>query len=220
MHSLAQPTVLARAGLAAVLASLACYPRMAAASDARAPLLFTWLILLWCQFVLWAFVFAWQVEYSHHPVFGGRFRPKIWALATLCGVVWAFLFHFQDPQYRLLAPADYPTDLNSWVAMTLFALALQPLFTYFAPFAFFIRLSREASVAVPLTVLFGVFVLYEKLITLKTPPPVGLVLELAALRVLGGYLTLYFYLNGGVVLVWWTVLLVQLRHLPGLLQAH
>ncbi len=74
--------------------------------------------------------------------------------------------------------------------------------------------------ALPLTILFGVFVLYEKLTTLKTPPPVGLVLELAALRVVGGYLTLYFYLNGGAVLVWWTVLLVQLRHLPGLMQTH
>lgn len=216
MRSLAQPRVLARAGLAAVLASLACYPRMAAASDPQTPLLFEWLILLWCQFVLWAFVFAWQFEYARRPVFGGRFQPKIWAVATLCGAAWALLLHFQDPQYRLLAPADYPADLNSWAAMTLFALALQPLFTYFAPFAFFIRLSRKEAVALPLTVLFGVFVLYEKLSGLKTPPPVGLVLELAALRVVGGYLTLWFYLNGGAVLVWWTVLLVQLRHLPGL----
>jgi len=220
MRLLAQPMVLARAGLAAVLASLACYPRMAAVSDPRAPILFEWPVLLLCQFVLWAFVFAWQFEYARRPVFGGRFQPKIWALATLCGAVWAFLLHFQDPQYRLLAPADYPADWNSWLAMTLFSLALQPVFTYFAPFAFFIRLSRKASVALPLTVLFGVFVLYEKLTTLETPPPVGLVLELAALRVVGGYLTLYFYLNGGAVLVWWTVLLVQLRHLPGLLQAH
>ena len=139
--------VLARAGLAAVLASLACYPRMAAVGHPRAPISFEWPVLLLCQFVLWAFVFAWQFEYSHRPVFGGRFQPKIWALATLCGAVWAFLLHFQDPQYRLLAPADYPTGWNSWLAMTLFALALQPVFTYFAPFAFFIRLSRKASVA-------------------------------------------------------------------------
>ncbi len=145
MRSLAQPGVLARAGLAAVVASLACYPRLAAVSDLRAPLLFTWLVLLLCQFVLWAFVFAWQFEYSRRPVFGGRFQPKIWALATLCGAAWALLLHFQDPQYRLLAPADYPADWNSWVAMTLFALALQPLFTYFAPFAFFIRLSRKGQ---------------------------------------------------------------------------
>jgi hypothetical protein len=217
MRLLAQPAVLARAGLAAVIASLACYPRMAAVSDPRAPILFEWPVLLLCQFVLWAFVFAWQFEYTRRPVFAARFQPKTWALATLCGVAWALLLHFQDPQYRLLAPADYPVDWNSWAAMTLFALALQPLFTYFAPFAFFIRLSRKASVALPLTVLFGVFVLYEKLTTLETPPPVGLVLELAALRVVGGYLTLWFYLNGGAVLVWWTVLLVQLRHLPGLL---
>ena len=128
MRSLAQPRVLARAGLAAVIASLACYPRMAAVGDPHAPLLFKWLILLWCQFVLWAFVFAWQFEYARRPVFGARFQPKLWALATLCGAVWAFLLHFQDPQYRLLAPADYPVDLKSWVAMTLFALALQPLF--------------------------------------------------------------------------------------------
>jgi hypothetical protein len=44
-------------------------------------------------------------------------------------------------------------------------------------------------------------------------PPISLVVELLVLRVIGGFVGVWFYLRGGTLLVWWVVLLVQLRYL-------
>src|SRR5580692_5208493 len=99
MRLLAQPKVLARAGAAALITALACYPRLAMWSERMHSVLFLWLMLLWAAFVLWAFVFAWQFEYSRRPVLGLDFQPKLWVAATLCGAAWATLLHFLiDPE--------------------------------------------------------------------------------------------------------------------------
>jgi len=219
MRLLTQPRVLARALVAALLTTLACYPRLAMWPERPYDLPFTILMMLWCVLVFWAFVFAWHQEYSGRPVFNFKFEPNLWVVATLAGVAWALFLHVcMDPQLRRTTPGDYPTDWYSWVAITLFSLALEPLFLCFAPFAFFIRLSRRQTTALALVVLFWVFILYLKLDWYKVPPPFSLVVELMIIRVLGAFLSVYFYLRGGVLLVWWMVLLSQLRHVIALIQ--
>jgi hypothetical protein len=214
MRLLAQPKVLTRAGAAALITALACYPRLATWSERIHSVLFLWLMLLWAVFILWAFVFAWQNEYARRPVLGLDFRPKLWVAATLCGLAWAVLLHFlTDPQLRVITPQEYPTDLNSWLAMSLFAIVFNPLFLCFAPFAFFVRLSRKVDVSVALTVLFGVLVLYLRLHYSPVLPPAWFVVALMVLRITTGFLSVYFYLKGGAMLVWWVALILQLRHL-------
>jgi hypothetical protein len=187
MRSLAQRDVLINAGYAAVITALACYPRLAIWLDRPYTILFSCVMILWTGFVLWAFVFAWQPKYAHRPVISYQFPIRLWAMATLYGVVWAMLLHWlMDPQLRVTTPKDYPTDWLSWIAMCLFALSLDTLFLCFAPFAFFIRLTRKPDVSLALTVIFGIF-------------------------------AVYFYLKGGALLVWWVVLLSQLRHAYDLL---
>ena len=218
MRSLAQPKVLARAGLAALLSGLACYPRLATWPDAIYPLTLQWLVLIWAMFVLWGFVFAWQFQYANRPVFGGTFRPKLWAVATLWAILSAvFVRRGMDPQLRVLTPGTYPTDWSSWLAMGLFSIALEPLFLCFAPFAFFIRLFRKQETAIALTVIFGLLVLALRLNSSAATPSPWLIVELVAMRVVGGFVGLYFYLRGGALLVWWVFVIEHLRFLPDLI---
>lgn len=218
MRLLAQPKILTSAGVAAMITALTCYPRLATWSERPDSVLFLWLTLLWAVFVLWAFVFAWQFEYARRPVLGLDFRPKLWAAATLGGLAWAALLHFLiDPQLRVITPREYPTGWNSWLAMSLFAIGFNPLFLCFAPFAFFARLSQKVDVSVAMTVLFGVFVLYLRLHYSHVLPPPWFMAALMALRILTGFLSVYFYLKGGALLVWWLALLLQLRHLADFL---
>src|SRR5206468_7523890 len=57
-----------------------------------------------------------------------------------------------------------------------------------------------------LTVLFGVFVLVIK--NQHSPAPVSpaILIGLLVFRLVGGLLSVYFYLQGGVLLVWWWTL--------------
>src|SRR5579872_6419537 len=144
MRSLAQPKVLARAGLAAIITALACYPRLAGWSERSEALLYLWLTLLWSVFFLWAFVFAWQSSHAGRPVLlATDGPPALWAAATVCALAAALLLHFfVDPQLRVITPQDYPANGKSWLSMCLFTLAMDPLFLCFAPFALFIRLSH------------------------------------------------------------------------------
>jgi hypothetical protein len=214
MRLLTQPTVLARAGVAATITALACYPRLAMWSERTHSVLFLWLMLLWAVFVLWAFVFAWQWEYGHRPVLGLTFSPKLWAIATLCGVAWAALLYFLiDPQLRVITPKEFPTDGNSWLAMSLFAIGFDPLFLCFAPFAFFARLSRRPEVPVALTVLFGISVFWLRMHYSPVLPAPGFIALMMTMRLAAGFLSVWFYLRGGALLVWWVALILQLRHL-------
>ncbi len=218
MRSLAQPRVLTQAAYGAVITCLACYPRLAIWLERPYTTLFGCAMILWTTFVLWAFAFAWQPEYARRPVFNFHCPLGIWVIATVYGVVGATLLHyFMDPQLRLTTPKDYPADWHSWIAMCLFALAMDPLLFCFAPYAFFMRLLRRPDVSLALTVMFGIFVQCLKINSSKTWPPAHLILELLAVHVVAGFMSVYLYVRGGVFPVWWAVFLGQLRHACDLL---
>jgi hypothetical protein len=221
MRSLAQRDVLVSAGYAAVITCLACYPRLAIWLDRPYTTLFGSIMILWTAFVLWAFVFAWQPVYAHRPVIHFRAPLKLWMTATLFGVAWAVILReLMDPQLRLTNPKDYPADWHSWIAMCLFAMSLDSLFLCFAPYAFFIRLTRRPEASLALTVIFGIFVQYLKLSARRQWPPLLLVAELIAVHLVAGAVSVYFYLRGGALLVWWIVLIAQLRLTCDLLFVH
>src|SRR5207247_4066643 len=104
----------------------------------------------------------------------------------------------------------------AWRAMTLFNLAFDQLFLCFAPFAFFVRLLHNQKAAAGLTVLFGVMLLCLRIKSLAPLVSAFFIAELFVWRTAAGFLTVYFYLKGGAPLVWWWVLLLQLRHLIAL----
>jgi hypothetical protein len=218
MRSLAQPKVILHAGIAALLTSLAGYARIASWFGTSGSVPFACGVFLWSTFVLWSFVFAWQPEYAGKPPLKIRGRPGLWAGAVLYGVVLAALLRaFVDPQLRVTSPTDYPANFRAWIEMSLFTLAFDPLFLCFAPFAFFIRLFRRQTTALALTVIFVVFICFLKLNSAKQLPPSWLVVEVLARAVVAGFISVYFYLEGGAVLVWLPTLLVQTRHLPDFL---
>ena len=191
---------------------VACLPGLATAPRNPYPLWFAGSLLLWCAFMLWAFVFAWHSRFTGRPVFKTRFEPGLWLAATLYGVACGALALFlTDPPLRRILPTDFPSSLHQWVAMSMFQAGFVPLFMTFAPFAFFMRMTRRQSVSLALTVLCGVGVMTMRLRMLDTLPPLPVAATLLVMRVVGGYVVLYFYLNGGALLVWWAGLLVQAR---------
>jgi hypothetical protein len=213
MRRLAEPTVLKSAGVAALLTSLASYPRLALAPS-NFPVWYLESVMFFGSFVLWAFVFAWHPEFTGRPVFNKGVDPRLWLAATVAGVLVATVLHvFLDPTFKLRTPSDYPTSVEEWLAKTAFAVAFFPLFLTFAPFAWAVRLSHRVWIAVVFTMLFGVFVMTIKMQSAPTPLPPMVFVELLVLRLVLGSCSVYFYLRGGAGLVWWWALLVQLRHL-------
>lgn len=165
-------------------------------------------------FVLWAFVFAWHTAYTKRPVFTTKIKPSLIMAATLGGIFLAVTFHFfLDPTMRHLTPEDFPSDLRHWVAATLFSLAFTQLFLLYAPFAWVMRLARNEEVAMWMTVGLGVVVLIMKIKSSSVSVPPLLIAELLLLRITGTYLGVWFYMRGGIFIVWWLELLVEARHL-------
>ena len=213
MRRLIQPQVMKPAGLAAVATALACYPRFAL-WPAPYPTWYLELDLLLGSFVLWAFVFAWHTPFTGRPVFKFPMNLRLFASATVAGLLFAAaLSRFLDPIFRTRTPADFPTSLNEWIGMTLFAVAFHPLFLIFAPLAWALRLVRRLWIAMTFTLLFGVFVLVVKTRSAPAPLPATMFTELVVLRLAHGSLALLFYLRGGALLVWWWLFLLQSRHL-------
>ena len=129
---------------------------------------------------------------------------------TVIGIVAATVFHLLlDPSLRSKLPEDYPADLKHWLALVLFSLAFNQLFLLFAPFAWLMRLFQNRWVATILTVLFGAFVLVIRIQALPTPLPPPLLAALLAGRIVTGFLAVWFYLRGGVLLIWWWTLSVR-----------
>jgi hypothetical protein len=218
MRSLAQSKVLTKAGAAALITSLAACPRLAGWIERPDTVFILFLTLLWTTFILWAFVFGWHELYTGKPFLQFPVPSKLWWQATGFGLAGAAIFSIViDPTMRAKTPLDYPDSLKSWFSMALFTLAFDPLFICFAPFAFFMRLLRNARASMILTVLFGVFVLYMKLSSSKELPPGWMVALWAVVRVSAGFVTVYLYIQGGALLVWWLVLLIKARHLIQLL---
>ena len=214
MRRLGQPKVVASAAIAAVLSMLLSLPRIWLWDQRKLPIWYLEATVFFGGFVLWAFVFAWHTEYTHRPVFTLKFKLPIFAVATLAGILAALGLHFfLDPPLRLITPEDFPSDVEHWIASTLFSLAFTQLFLLFAPFAWLMRLFKNEQVATWLTITLGVLVLVLKTRASPTQPPFLLFFELLVLRIALGYVGIWFYLRGGILLVWWIGLLTEARHL-------
>jgi hypothetical protein len=217
VRHLVQPQTLKSAAVAAVVTGVVCYPRLALWTQKPAPLWNLETILFVGAFVLWAFVFAWHAPFTKRPVFTCKVGLIPFVAATLSGMgVAVILRYFLDPSLRNITPTDYPSNLWQWTAMTLFTLAFTQLVMVFAPFAWLVRLFRNCWIAGSLTVLLGVFVLAAKVHASPTPLPLPLFSALLLIRVALGSLSIFFYLRGGLIPVWWFVLLIQARHLVDL----
>lgn len=213
MRHLLQPRVLNVASLAAAVSTLACYPRLRLWQHRPAPLWYLEATLFICCILLWSFVFAWHERYTQRPVFRWNRDPLPLLVATLTGLGTAVAFHlWLDPALRVKFPEEYPPDLAHWLAAVPFILAFNQLFLVFAPFDWLMRLSKNRWVATTLTSLLGVLLLLLKIHTLSaTLAPPWLAVMLAG-RVVAGFLVVWFYLRGGVLLVGWWALLLESRH--------
>jgi magnesium-transporting ATPase (P-type) len=217
VRRLAQPETLRSAAISGLATALACYPRLSLWTKRPYPLWYLEAVIFLGTIVLWAFVFAWHIPYANRPVLARRPGFVYLAAATVAGISCALALRlFLDPALRLQTPEDYPATLNQWIAMTLFTLAFSQLFLVFAPFAWLVRLVQNRFAAAMLTVVFGVFVLAIKTGSSPTPFPLPLFSALLVVRVGLGLFAVFFYLRGGVALVWWLGLLVEARHLPSL----
>jgi hypothetical protein len=210
---LVQPPVVKKACAAALVTALACWPRVLLWTDRPRAVWFMLVTLGWAAFVLWSFVFAWHAHYTDSAVFRVKLRPRDWWLSTLCGLAGTgILYWFIDPMLRPIPAEDYPASFSSLVALTLFTLTFDQLFLCFAPFAFFMRLFRDRSVATGLTVLFGMFLLYLHARLWEAQFSSPFILVLFAWRAAAGFLAVQFFLRGGALLTLWWIFLLQLRH--------
>ena len=218
MRRLAQPEVLTSAFLGALATTLLCYPRLYLWSTRTLPLWYLEATLFLGGFVLWAFVFAWHTEYAKRPVLASRIKRADAVWTTVAGVLVAVaLYLLLDPTQRLRTPEDYPDNIQEWIAKTLFSLAFLQLFLVFAPFAWLMRLFKTERVATALTISFGVMVLSLKAHASPAPMSAPVFAALLGMRIMLGFLSIAFYLRGGLLLCWWWGLLIEARHLPALL---
>jgi hypothetical protein len=214
VRALGQPQVIKSAAVAALFTSVACYPRLAQAPQLHYPTWYLEALVFLGGTVLWAFVFAWHTKYSGQPVFKLSIAPWPWTLATALGIVTAMLLTLLlDPALRVRTPEDYPATVQQWTATMLFSLGFTQLFLVFAPFAWLLRLFQRVEPALVLTVLFGLFVFAVKNRAAPVPVPPLMLVGLLVFRVAAGFLSVYFFLRGGVLLVWWWALLIHSRHL-------
>lgn len=221
MRHLTQPRALKWASVAALGSALASYPRLLYWPNRPYAIWYLETTIFLCSIVLWAFVFAWHTEYTRRPVFVLKIEPGPFIAATLIGLTAAAAFHLLlDPSLRSQLPEDYPADLTRWCAFVLFSMAFKQLFLLFAPFDWLMRLVKNRWLATILTVLFGVFVLAIRIRALATPLPPLLLAALLAGRIVTGFLAVWFYLRGGLILVWWWTLLLEARLLFNLPDNH
>jgi hypothetical protein len=217
MRHLLQPRVLNWAVIAALASALACHPRLSLWINHPEPVWYLDGMIFLCGIILWGFVFAWHTQYTGRQVFVLKPESGPFIAATVVAIIAAALFDLLlDPSLRSKMPEDYPADLKHWFAFLLFSLAFNQLFLLFAPFAWLMRLVKNRWVAASLTVLFGVCLLAMKIRSLPTPVPTPLLAAVLAVRIATGFLAVWFYLRGGVLLIWWWTFLFEARHLLNL----
>ena len=217
MRRLAQPRVLNMAVIAGLATAIASYPRIALWLNPSRPIWYLETMIFLCSIVLWGFVFAWHEPYTQRPVWRFKLEPKLFTTATLIGIIAAAVFYFcLDASLRAQVPEEYPIDLKNWLAQVLFSMFLTQLFLLFAPFAWLMRLFQNRRVATTLTVLFGAFVWIIKNQSLPAPLHSTLFAALLVGRVAMGFLAVWFYLRGGIILIWWWTILFEARLLPDL----
>jgi len=211
MRHLLQPRVLNQAALAAAVSALAAYPAfdLLMRVPGGVPLLeFTIFI---CTTVLWGFVFAWHTPYTSRPVFA-KPESRLFLAVTALGLVVAVVYAaWLDPIVRPKLPKEYPANYPEWFAATLFNLALQQLFLVFAPYDWCLRLTKRHRVAIVFTMLFAAAVPIMKLHLMNVQLSPALLALMLIMWALGGYLAVTFYLRGGIFLVCWWALLLQVR---------
>jgi hypothetical protein len=218
VRRLGEPKVLNSAAIAALFSVLLCYPGFALWADRKFPIFYLEMVLFVGGFILWAFVLAWHSEYTHRPVFTWNIGTIPFAVATGAGIAAAaFLYTCVDPMLRRVVPGDYPSDLKHWVAMALFGLGFGQLFFVFAPFAWLMRLFKHQEPAIAFTVLFGTAVMAYKFQSGGISFPFPQFALILLTRILLAWLSVVFYLRGGVLLALWWGLLLELRHVPTLL---
>ena len=214
MRRLAQPQVVTSAAIAATLSAVLSFPRMLLWDNRPFSIWYAEATILFCGFVLWAFVFAWHTEYTHRPVFTLKIKLPLFAVATAAGILISLALHFWlDPALRPVAPKDFPADFKHWLASTIFSLAFTQLFLLYAPFDWAIRLFRSEQAAMWLTVILGIVVLLLRNNSMPTQAPVSLLIPVMGLKIAGIFFAVWFYLRGGIFLVWWLDLLLEARHL-------
>lgn len=214
MRHLLQPQILKMAGIAAAISTVACYPRLSLWLTRPAPVWYLEATIFICCIILWGFVFAWHTPYTGRPVFTLKLEMAPFVTATLTGIGAAVVFHlWLDPPLRAKFPEEYPPNLLHWLTTVPFSFALIQLFFVFAPCDWLMRLTKNRRVAMGLTALFAASVQAMKIHSLSAPVPPPLAAELLALRFVGGFLAVWFYLRGGIFLVWWWAFLLQCRHL-------
>ena len=214
MRHLLQPRVLNLASLAAAVSALACYPRMLLWPTRPNAVWYLEATIFLCGIILWGFVFAWHTIYVKKPVFDLKFDRRLFIMVTLAGIGMAAVYALcLDPLLRTKLPEEYPSDLNHWLAFLAFALAFNQLFITFAPADWCMRLFKRPLVAMSLTALFGAFVLMLNIQARGVPMSSALMTVLLVVRITIGFLSVSFYLRGGVVLSWWWTILLESRHL-------
>ena len=214
MRHFLQPRVLLRASAAAAVTALACYPQLLFWLNRPASVWLLEPMIFLCSIVLWGFVLAWHTQYTHRPAFVLRPPAGPFIAVTVLALAAGAVFHeWLDPTLRLHAPEEYPADLNHWAAQVLCALFLTQLFELFAPFAWLMRLFKNLWAAAVLTVAWDVFVLAIKNHSVSSPVPPPLFDALVAAKVVTGFLGVWFYLRGGILLIGWWTILFESRHL-------
>ena len=212
MRALAQPEVIKSSAVAAALTAVVCYPRLATAAELRYPIWYLEALLFLGGMVLWAFAFAWFPRYTHRPLFTLRVGWRVWALATLAGISGTLVLQFLiDPALRARTPSEFPLTLLDWVARVLFSLAFTQLMLIFSPFSWLLRLFQRTTPAMVLTMLFGLSVLAMRNRG-SFPMPAELLAGLVLFRVTASLMSIYLFLHGGVLPVWWFALMLQARH--------
>lgn len=219
MQHLLQTRVLKTASIAGLASAAACYPRLALWAHRPAlPIWYLDAIILVCAVILWGFVFAWHLPYTHRPVFEANLEAIPVILATLTGVYAAEVNHlWVDPDLRAQFPEEYPPDLEHWFASLPFTLGLNQLLLVFAPFDWLMRLFKNRWLAVSLTAALGTGIAVLKIHSLASPVSPVLLASLLVARLATGLLVVAFYLRGGVFLVWWWTFLFESRHLFNLI---
>ena len=214
MRHLGKTDVLRAAGIATLLTGGACYPRLSIWDKLEGQALANLLILMWCIFVLWAFVFAWHKEYFKREPIRTDLPGPFWALIVAAGLATAVIVRLMlDPWLRGVAPWNYPESGMEWTAVVLFALFFGSLFLIFAPFAFFIRLTRDARVSSVVTVLGAVAVMMLRYLATSEDRSGTTAAILGVVFAGQATVSLTLYLKGGALAVWLFMFLVETRHL-------
>ena len=214
MRDFVQPRVLKWAGIAALASTLASYPRLSFWLNRPYVIWYLVAAIFFCAIVLWGFVFAWHTKYTRRPVFTLKIEPMVFLAVTLIAIAAAAVFHwFLDASLRPKLPEEYPVGVYQCIAWLLWSLTFNQLFLLFAPFAWSMRLFRNLWVATGVIVLFGIFVQVLRLQSSPVSIPPLLLATFVTSRVLTSFLAVWFYLRGGILLIWWWTFLFEARHL-------